>query len=61
MTTDLMDIKVENYSSRRPSDAPSPVRESSVGLPIPALLAVSIALMAFVAVAVYFSQLAGAC
>ncbi|HEY2221037.1 hypothetical protein [Actinomycetospora sp.] len=61
MTTDLMDVRVEDYSSRRPSDAPSPVRESGVDLPISGLLALSIALTAFVAVAVYFSQLAGAC
>lgn len=61
MTTDLMDIRVEDYGSRRPSDAPSPMREKSVSLPIPALIALSIALTAFVAAAVYFSQLAGAC
>ena len=31
MTTDLMDIKIEDYGSRRPSDAPSPVRETDAG------------------------------
>ena len=61
MTIDLTDIKVENYSSRRPSDAASPLRVSSAGVPIPVLLALGVVLAAFMVVAVALSQVAGAC
>lgn len=60
MTT-LLDIEVEDYGSRRQDDAPTPVRESGIGVPIPALLVLGLFLTVFVIVAVALSQIAGAC
>jgi hypothetical protein len=57
----LLDIEVEDYSARRQEGTPSPVSESSVGVPIPALLALTLLFTVFVIVAVALSQVAGAC
>lgn len=60
MAPDLLALEVEDYSSRPRCAAPSPTR-AGAGVPLPALLALTAFLAAFVTLAVCLGQAAGAC
>ncbi|NMO90148.1 hypothetical protein [Actinomycetospora sp. TBRC 11914] len=60
MTTGLLDLRVEDYGSRPRVEAPTPTRETPT-VSVRALVLLTLAMAAFMTVAVILSKAAGAC